>query len=384
MRILCITYEYPPIGGGGSNVAHPLAAHLVAMGHSIDVVTSGMDGLPAEQVIDGVRVFRVPCVRRHRHYASVAELGTSVWSSYRKALELCSLRQYDVNHTHFALPSGIVSLMLLRATGLPYVTTVHGSDIPGYNPDRFRGAHVLARPIWHQVMNNSACVVSASKFLKTLAHRYTNVPIRTIRNGFDSSLLIDTGTAKRNRILVVTRLFERKGVQHFLSALSGLRHDWEVVIAGDGPYMPTLRKEAEKAGINVEFVGFVQGDTLAELYATAKIFVFPSLQENFPVVLLEAMHAGCAIITTRADGCAEVVGDAGITTAPESPVEIRAALESLMNDEIAIDTYSRAAKRRIEKFRWPEIAAEYETVLRTALLHTPADDCRPLINRTEQ
>lgn len=374
MRILCITYEYPPIGGGGSNVAHPLAAGLAELGHTVDVVTSGMGNLPASEVVDGVNIHRVPCIRRYPHYTTTAELVTSVWSSYRKALELCSRHQYDINHTHFALPSGLVSCMLRRKTGLPYVTTIHGSDIPGYNPDRFRTAHVVARPLWRRIMRDSSRIVSASNFLKNLANRYIDVPIDVIRNGFDSPLDADAQVPKINRILVVTRMFQRKGVQHFVNALAGFNHGWEVVVAGDGPYLPILKNEAKRCGIDIHFPGFVQGSTLATLYASAKIFVFPSLQENFPIVLLEAMNAGCAIITTSAQGCAEVVGNAGITTKPESPQEIRAALETLIGDDDKITAYRQAALDRIERFRWPQIASEYERLFREAAMETAAED----------
>ena len=362
-----MNYEYPPIGGGGANVAHPLAAALVTRGHSVDVVTSGMDDLPEYEVIDGVRVHRVRCVRRHRHYSTTAELMTWIWPAYRKALELARVQQFDLNHTHFALPTGLVSYLLYRKTGLPYITTIHGSDVPGYNPDRFRIVHSLAQPAWRRIIRGSARIVSASHFLKKLLQSRIEVPVDVVRNGYTSKFGGQPSAAKKNRILIVTRMFPRKGVQYFLDALSGLEHDWEVIIAGDGPYLPRLKAKCKKMGLNVRFVGFVQGDVLAELYASSKIFVFPSLQENFPVVLLEAMEAGCAIITTDSDGCAEVVGDAGIATLPERVDQLRNALTLLMSDPERVELLSMRARHRINRFRWPRIAAQYEQVMRHAI-----------------
>ena len=86
------------------------------------------------------------------------------------------------------------------------------------------------------------------------------------------------------------------------------------------------------------------------------------------------MNAGCAIITTNAQGCAEVVGNAGITTKPESPQEIRAALESLIGNDDAVAAYQRAALDRIERFRWPQIAAEYEQLFREAAMVAVSED----------
>jgi glycosyltransferase involved in cell wall biosynthesis len=372
VKILCITYEYPPIGGGGGKVAHPLAATLVSRGHSVEVVTSGMGDLPPRETVEGVHVHRVRCLRARRHYTTTAELATWVWPAYRKALELVSEYQFDLNHTHFAVPSGLVSYLLYKKTGLPYVTTVHGSDIPGYNSDRFRIAHSLIRPVWRTIIQNSVRVVSASHYLKDLVQSHIEVPVDVVRNGYASKLSANVQAPKKNRVLVVARMFPRKGVQHFVDALPGLNHDWEIVIAGDGPYLPALKSQVKRKGLNVRFVGFVQDDTLDELYATSRIFVFPSLQANFPAVLLEAMEAGCAIITTKSDGGAEVVGNAGIVTSPERSDQIRNALVLLMTDEDRIERLSVLAKERIKRFRWPRIASQYEKVMRHALDVQPA------------
>lgn len=370
MKILCMTYEYPPIGGGGSSVAHPLARTLHGLGHSIDVVTSGMPDLEKNETIDGINVNRVPCIRKHRHYTTATELLTYVWPAYQKARDLQRKRQFDINHTHFAMPSGIASYMLYKKTGLPYVTTIHGSDVPGYNPDRFQLAHILARPLWRKIITNSARIISASRFLKNLIQTHIDVAVDIIPNGYSPDGATSDSPEKKNRILVVTRMFERKGVQHFLESLDGLVHNWEIVIAGDGPYLPVLREKSRRMNLNVRFAGYVQGPELLQLYETSKIFVFPSLQENFPIVLLEAMQAGCGIITTNADGCGEVIGDAGIVTDPERPDQIRAALLKLMQNDDMIQQLRDTALRRIESFRWPRIANQYDKVFANARVKT--------------
>jgi glycosyltransferase involved in cell wall biosynthesis len=116
----------------------------------------------------------------------------------------------------------------------------------------------------------------------------------------------------------------------------------------------------------VRFTGFLDRRQLFDLYGAAKIFAFPSIQENFPIVLLEAMHAGCAVITTSAKGCAEVVGDAGIKTPTEDPGAIRAALERLVKNPIEIERYGARARRRVEEFRWHKIAGHYHEALSAA------------------
>jgi len=159
-------------------------------------------------------------------------------------------------------------------------------------------------------------------------------------------------------------MFERKGVQYFLKAMANLKTDWEICIAGDGPYMPKIRAIAEKIVPPIKFLGFVQGRKLSELYESAKIFVFPSVQENFPVVLLEAMNAGCAVITTSAFGCAEVVGDAAIQTKPGNVNDLREAIKRLIKDEEEIKRLAELGRKRITNFASLNIGCRFDDLLR--------------------
>jgi glycosyltransferase involved in cell wall biosynthesis len=159
---------------------------------------------------------------------------------------------------------------------------------------------------------------------------------------------------------MVSRIFERKGVDILLQAFAELDTDWELVIAGDGPFLETAKDLAAKLGIVVQFLGHVDKAQLPALYKSARIFVLPSSRENFPVVLLEALAAGCAIITTHGSGCTEVVGEAGILVEPGSPQALARELAGLLADEQRIETLRRESLQRIEEFSWQHIAARYE------------------------
>jgi glycosyltransferase involved in cell wall biosynthesis len=233
LRILSLSYEYPPIGGGGAPMCEGLSETLAAAGHEVDVVTSGMKGLPELEERRGVRIHRVPCLRRHLHYSTTPELLTTLVPLYRKALALHRERAFDLNHCHFAVPSGIPSYWLQRRTGLPYVISCHGSDIPGYNPDRFQWEHRLIRPIWLPIMRGATALICASHFLADLVHRQLDVAVDVIPYGFDPPAFVDA--PRENRILTATRMFERKGVQFLIRALQQLDTHYEVWIAGDGP-----------------------------------------------------------------------------------------------------------------------------------------------------
>jgi len=356
MKILCVSYEYPPIGGGGGVVSKGLAETLVQMGHQVDVVTSRMSFLPEFEEINGVRIFRVKCIRRYKHYVTNPEMVTLIYPLYKKALELIRTEDYDLNHTHFVVPSGIVSYLLWKKTGLPYLITAHGSDIPGYNPDRFMLTHWLIRLPWRRIVRNSALMTTPSYFLRRLIHSFIDIPVVVVPNGHRFTSYIER--PKVNRILVVTRIFERKGIQYLLKALREIKLDWEIEILGDGPYLPKLKTLARNMP-NVNFRGFVQGKKLHDYYASSNIYVFPSIQENFPVVLLEAMYFGCAVITTDAHGCAEVIGNAGIKTKSGDQEEIKNALLHLVKNEDERKRLSKLGQERAKRFAWTKIAQEF-------------------------
>ncbi|MFA9477759.1 glycosyltransferase family 4 protein [Phycisphaerales bacterium AB-hyl4] len=365
MRILCLSYEYPPIGGGGSPVCAGVAEALTAAGHRVDVVTSGMPGLARKANVNGVEVHRVPCLRRRRHMAGSFELATTLVPMYRQAMRLARESRYNLIHCHFILPTGIVARRVSVATGLPYVLTTHGSDVPGYNPDRFHLAHRIAAPLWRRVVRDATMITSPSRFLASLLRQRLDVPVRIVPNGM--TVPARSAAPRRNRVLLASRLFERKGVQDMLRALAGWRNEWQIDIAGDGPYRPTLERLAREQRVNVRFLKLVPSDELAALYRTSKIFVFPSHRENFPVVLLEAMGGGCAVITAKTAGNSEVVGDAAISVEPGDSDALRSALQQLMHDESAIARLRERSYQRVRRFSWERVGAEYEALFERCL-----------------
>ncbi len=324
-----------------------------------------MKDLAAREVLDDVEIHRAPCWRRHRHYTTALELLTTLRPAYRLAARLIEAERPDVIHVHFALPSGIVAYWLSKQFNIPYVLTVHGSDIPGYNPDRFKLSHRIAGPIWTRVVRGAAIVTSPSEFLARLLRQQLELPVHIVRNGYNAAPR--QGRQRRKLVLVVARLFPRKGVQHFLQAVSGLPSDWEYLVVGDGPYMESLRSQAAEVASPAKFAGFINQTELIGLYEEASIFVFPSIQENFPMVLLEAMDAGCAIITTDAEGCAEVIGDSGIVIEKSNSLEIRRSLVQLMGSSTLRKELAAQSEARVKNFRWLRIAAQYTEVFQAVL-----------------
>ena len=107
MRILMLNYEYPPLGGGASPVTKSLSEELVKLGHSVDVVTMGFKGLKRKEEINGVTVYRVPSIRKEQGVCQTHEMLSYCYSAWRFLPKLLKENEYDINHTHFIIPTGV-------------------------------------------------------------------------------------------------------------------------------------------------------------------------------------------------------------------------------------------------------------------------------------
>lgn len=142
--------------------------------------------------------------------------------------------------------------------------------------------------------------------------------------------------------LVVARLERRKGHAVLLRGLAAVAgRDWALLVAGDGPERARLERQAAELGIadRVRFLGHRRD--VADLLAVADVVVLPSIgQEDFPIVTLEAMAAGRAVVATRVAGSEEQVVD-GETGRLVPPGDERALASAVM--EVLADTDGRAA-----------------------------------------
>lgn len=358
--MLC--YEYPPIGGGGARVVDGLTKAICTEDHELHLVTMSFRNLPSYEKKDNFHIHRVKCLRFRESICTPPEMITYIISGFFYAVKLNKRHKFDLNHTHFVFPDGILAFLLYKFIGLKYIITAHGSDIPGYNPNRFKFIHKLLHPIWKKIVRLSQLMIFPSNNLFELYRKVEKTkPGIIIPNGISLDKFSHS-KVKQNKILVVSRMFERKGIQYVLKALEGLNHSYGINIVGDGPYLNFLKKIANDLKVDINFLGFVDNDSeeLKSLYEESNIFIFTSESENFPIVLLEAMVAGMAIITTKGTGCEEVVGDAAILVEPRNPVEIKNAIQKLLDDPILIDNLQKAARKRVENlFSWESIAKKY-------------------------
>ncbi|MBN1502535.1 glycosyltransferase family 4 protein [Candidatus Woesearchaeota archaeon] len=357
MKILVLNYEFPPLGGGASPVTYDICQELTKRGHKVDVVTMGYKGLKKYEK-NNVRIYRVESLRRKVATSNFIEMFAYTITGYLKCKELVKKKNYDLVHVHFIIPTAIIAFILKKQFNLKYIITSHGSDVPGYNPDRFILLHKLIRPIWGVVIKNADYITTPSEFLKELILRNIEVDnIRVIPNGINYKKI--KIAEKEKIILYAGRLFKRKGVQYLLKAVHLLPKDWKVMIVGEGDYKKELVTLSKKIDANIEFTGWVDKQHLYGIYKKSSIFVFPSSEESFGLVLAEAMMYSNAIITTKDTACEEVVKDSGILVRKKNYKAIRSAIDSLIRNPIRLKKYQNKAKRRAMDFSWDKIINQY-------------------------
>ena len=368
MRVLTLSYEFPPIGGGGSGVVKGLAASLVEMGHTVDVVTMGFGGLPREETVQGINVHRVDCGRRSENRCTAMETLRYVSRAQPIVRTLLASQDYDLVHAHFILPDGVLALRECVPGGVPYIITAHGSDVPGYNiKPFFKVAHPLLQWLWRRVTAGAAEIISPSETLKSLIEAVgPGTPVTVVPNGIAADRYLPRD--KKPQILVATRFVERKGVQYLLEALAGGGIPWKAIIVGGGEYEKELLELNDRLGRPATFLGWLDNESaeFRDLLEESAIYALPSDYENFPVCLLEAMAAGCAIVTTKGHGCEEVVGDCaelvtpGRLDAKACIDELRAALLRLTTDPARCAALGARARQRLDdNFTWAAIARRY-------------------------
>ena len=362
MRILILNYEFPPLGGGAAPVTHELAKEYVKHGHVVDVVTMYFKGLKKFEVIEGVNIYRIECLRDRKEMSFPHELLSFVIYAKKFLRKRLKKIKYDINHTHFILPTGLISLWLKKHYKIPYIITAHGSDIPGYNPDRFKFLHMFTKPLLKKIIKNAKKIITPSNYLQYLIKKNIGFckNIKTIPNGIDSQKF---KTQKKKKMIVSSgRLLPRKGFQYLIKAVKDLDIGYELHILGDGPYRKELQKLSIGSKTKIIFHGWIsnESDKYKNILEQSKIYCLASLKENASIALLEAMSASCAVITTNISGCPETVGDAGFLVDPKNSEQIKDYIVSLTSDSKLMKKYQKLSRHRLViLFTWDKISEKY-------------------------
>lgn len=374
LRILMVNHEFPPLGGGGGIVTYHLGREFVRRGHEVVLITSGFDRLPCFQLVEGVRVHRLPALRGSRDVAKVHEMLSFVLSGSIWALRNVDKLRPDVVQVFFGIPSGPIAYLLKKAAGVPYVVFLGGRDVPRPNPDppHYRYLYAILKPAIRAIWRGAGAVVACSRGLKELALKTDpSVDIKVIPDGIDLSKFrapkrpIDPDPV---RVLSIGRLIPRKGFHRLIAALPALRRRasrrFILEIVGEGPMMGELKRMAEELGVSdiVRFVGSVPYERLHERYESAHIFALCSSAEGMPLVVLEAMATGLPVVASRVQGIDELVSDGVngfLIDDPSDAEAIAEGLAKLIDDGRLRLRMGEEALRTVGRYDWSNIAERY-------------------------
>jgi glycosyltransferase involved in cell wall biosynthesis len=360
-----------------------LATALRAEGVEVAAVAPAAEGLAAAERLDGVPV------RRYRYAPARAQRLAYAGEMHRRAatpsgaVALAGLlgagalaarraaRGADLVHAHWWFPAGIQALA--ARTGLPLVTTLHGTDV------RLARSRPAARVACARVLRSSARVTAVSAWLADqaagfapdLAGRVAVAPMPV------DDLAFSPGPAGRpgDELLFVGRLDRQKGADVALAALARLTGPAAALplrLVGTGPEEPALRQLAAELGVadRVRWDGQLPQPELADRYRRAAVLVVPGRDEGLGLVAVEAQLCGTPVVAAASGGLLDVVtdGQTGRTFPPGQPDVLARAVEAVLADPATTARMATGARERaLTRFGTAGAARAYAAIYAEAL-----------------
>lgn len=361
MRVLFWSETFWPRVGGVERLAAALVPALVARGHEMAVVTWVDPCEPDPGDLAGIPV--------HRFAFFAGSQRAGVERVMRDVATIRRLkRAFDPDVVHVNSLGRSAWFHLATADpGAPTLVTLHQPlDGRAPAPDSVAG-RLLARA--------DAVACCSHAVLQSLRD---GVPALRERAAVIGNALPDPPREAPPpalgppTLLFAGRLVPEKGIDAIVPELPALfaRHPAaRLVVAGDGPLAPRLRRAVAARGLaaRVAFLGEVPPTEVQARMIDASIVLVPSRVEGFGLVALEAAVAGRPVIATRVGGLPEVVGDGetGVLVAPDDPRGFVRAVADLLDDPLRLRRLGAAARERAMRcFDWQRHVDAYDELYR--------------------
>ncbi len=365
MRIAIVSEVFFPKIDGITNRLRNTIECLVADGHEVFVIA------PADSVAEyaGVPVLRVPGPRFWQYPGLRICLPDPriLWRLFRF--------RADVVHVVGPVCLGLWALLAARLLSLPIVASYH-TDLPRYL--KGYGLAWLDSLIWplirsiHRLAHRNLC---PSTFTKRELESHGIPDVGLWRGGVDTKLfsparrslamrarMVDEGRVDAPILLYAGRVAPEKGLDLLAPVLEALP-DCRLAIVGDGPARADL--EARFAGTPTRFLGFLRGEELATAFASADLFVMPSMTETLGFVVLEAMSSGLPVVAAPGGGIPDLVleGETGALADPTNSEKFSQRIREILHDHARRAELSASARRFAEGCDWPsetrDLVADY-------------------------
>lgn len=366
MRVLALNYEYPPIGGGGG-AAHRSLMREWAMieGLEIDLIAPTPEPAPViESLSDTARLRLFPFKKRHLHYWRRGEVLRYIQQAHREIRRALREGDYDLCHAFFGFPTGLLAWRLCR--DIPYIISVRGSDVPGYN-QRFGWDYIVLKPLLKRIYSNAAAVAANSEGLKALyENAFPGLSAGVVPNGVDIETFRPAETAKLDppAIVSVGRMIPRKGFDLLLRACATLKRkglNVQCRLVGDGPEEEPLKRLAAELDIAdcVRFHGALKREDIAALLPACSVFALPSHAEGMANAALEAMACGLPLLLTDVGGSRELVDGNGAIIPAGDEAALAQTLGGWLKDSDRLAAMSERSRERAMGFSWSNAARQY-------------------------
>jgi L-malate glycosyltransferase len=375
MKILVVASWFPSPESPVSGIFVAEQASALAACHDVTVLTPAVTHRDSvrtrsEEAAGTYRVIRT-CLPAVRHLHSLRY----AW----EVIQEIRSGDYDLVHAHVTLPGGLGAVLAGIATRRPSVITEHMgpfANLMGSRRDRAKVRFAL---------NHASAVIAVSQGLQSQM-RASGItrPMLVVPNLIDTQRFSPRPKPARHsgtfQILFVGRLNDRqKNLPSLLRAMAQLRSAdgprFFLRIIGDGGLRPEYERLAQGLGIDArcEFLGTRDAEGVARALADCDVFVLPSLYENCPVVVAEAMAAGRPVIVTQCGGSEEMVTPESGLAVPVGDADALAAairavcgnLEDYPPEKIAGYAHSR--------FGAPVVVGRLTEIYESLLIHSAAE-----------
>lgn len=359
MNVLQVTHRYPPQVGGVETHVREVSERLVELGHEVTVFSADarLDGLKRE-VRNGVAIRRFRALSPGGAFYFAPSLVTAIRRMDTDRLgsqgEYASL---DVVHAHnyHALPSMAAAAATSNARFV-YTPHYHAASASG-----FRDALLsFYRPLGGWGIQRADRLIAVSEWESGRLKADFGVDATVIPSGLDIERFADADPHARDRpyLLTVGRLEEYKGIQHVIRSLPDLP-EYDLLVVGRGPFRLDLERVAMESGVadRVDFLGFVEDDRLARLYAGAALYVNLSSFEAYGMAVAEALAAGTVCVVRDEAALGDWLPTPGVVGVDSVDVDRVVA---------AIRTAEPLDQPSVDLPTWSDCASRIEDVYRTA------------------
>jgi glycosyltransferase involved in cell wall biosynthesis len=341
-----------------------LSAAAAAERYTIQVVAIGTSD---RLHVDKEGIVRVPAVYRRR-LALYPQMEFGI-PHLPALLQYLVEEQIDIIQCATPGPMGLAGLAAARLTGIPVLGQYH-TDVPEYatrlSGDPTFGAVIGAIVGWFYRLMDQVLVPSESVAKKMLDFRVAPDRITKVPRGIDLELFrphrrsehafARFGINGAAKVLYVGRISKEKGLDLLVERFNALAHleDAKLILVGDGPYSEQLAKKADPR--HVFFAGALRGQALAELVASADLFVFPSETETFGNAVVEAQASGLPVVVANRGAAQENMldGVTGLVVDARSPDQITESIRLLLRDRALRDRMGRAAHKFAQRYSMRE------------------------------